>query len=137
MENHVAIVIRNEHNHILFIKRSLNKKTLPGAWSFPSGTVEKEEKIYDTAIREAQEELGITVSPERVFAKLNLEEFNVHLLFVLCMLKEGNPVIQARDEIDSFQWMSFPEFFHTFSDDYIGHGLDWMRKNKRVCEDLE
>ncbi len=46
MKEHIALVIKNRNNDILFIKRSMNKKTLPGAWSFPSGTVEEGEHIF-------------------------------------------------------------------------------------------
>ena len=59
MKEHVAIIIRDKENKILFIQRSLDKKTLPGAWSFPSGTVEEGEEAYTTFIRESEEELGI------------------------------------------------------------------------------
>jgi len=42
MKNHAAIMIRDGDGRVLFIQRSMKKSTLPGAWSFPSGTVEKE-----------------------------------------------------------------------------------------------
>ena len=58
LQEHAAIIIANEKKEILFVKRSLKKKTLPGIWAFPSGTKESNEKIEETAIREAMEELG-------------------------------------------------------------------------------
>lgn len=46
MKEHAAIIIKNNEGEVLFIKRALDKKTLPGAWSFPSGTVEKGEENH-------------------------------------------------------------------------------------------
>ena len=77
MNHHVALVIKDKSNKILFIQRSLTKKTLPGAWSFPSGTIEPNENINETAIREAREELGIEVEPLKIFAEKELSEFSV------------------------------------------------------------
>ena len=134
MKNHAAIVIRNENNEILFIKRSIKKKTLPGAWSFPSGTVEGKENIYDTTKREANEELGVDVEPEGILATNDLPEFSVRLFFVLCCIKKGKIVIKEPEEIDKFEWMKFSDFFNRFSDNEIGHGLIWLRKNPHIWD---
>ena len=137
MKEHAAIILRNKENEILFIKRSMKKKTLPGAWSFPSGTVEEGEKNYGTVIREAQEELGVEVEPEKIFAEIELPEFSVKLVFVLCSVKSGNLSIKEPDEIDEFEWIKFPDFFNRFSDNEIGHGLIWLRKNPHIWEGIK
>jgi len=135
MKEHTAIIIRNDDNNILFIKRSMNKKTLPGAWSFPSGTVEEGEHIYDTTIREAMEELGVDVEVEDTLAVRELPEFSVKLVFVLCKIKNGEPVINEPEEIDKIEWMKFHDFFDRFNDDNIGHGLIWLRQNPEIWKD--
>lgn len=132
MKEHVAIVIRNKDNDILFIKRSMNKKTLPGAWSFPSGTVEEGERINDTAIREAMEELGIDIEIEDILAIKELPEFSVKLVFILCKIKNGEPIINEPEEIDEIEWMKFHDFFERFDDNNIGHGLIWLRQNPQL-----
>ncbi|MEK6951706.1 MAG: NUDIX hydrolase [Nanoarchaeota archaeon] len=132
MKTHVALVIKNKNNDILFIKRSMKKKTLPGAWSFPSGTVEDNEDIYKTAIREAKEELNIKIKTSKIITTYDLPEFSVHLAFILCEIEKGNPVIKEPDEIDKIEWMKFEEFFKRFSDSEIGHGLIWLRKNPEI-----
>lgn len=78
----------------------MKKKTLPGAWSFPSGTVEEGESAIDTAIREANEELGINIEAEKILATTNLNEFSVKLHFILCKIKDGSPFIKEPDEIE-------------------------------------
>jgi 8-oxo-dGTP pyrophosphatase MutT (NUDIX family) len=52
----------------------MKKKTLPGAFSFPSGTIEKGETPFDTTIREGNEELEIDLEPEKIIAKKELPE---------------------------------------------------------------
>jgi len=134
MKEHAAIVIKNENNDILFIKRSMNKKTLPGAWSFPSGTVEEGEHVHNTTVREAMEELGIDVGVEDILAVRELPEFSVKLIFVLCNIKSGEPIINQSNEIDKIEWMKFSDFFDKFSDEEIGHGLIWLRQNPHIWE---
>ncbi len=136
MKEHVAIIIRNENNEILFVKRSLKKKTLPGAWSFPSGTIEEGEDIGKTLVREAMEELGVEVKSERVLAIQELPEFNVRLIFNLCKIVRGHASIKEPEEIDKIEWMSFTDFFKRFSDNEIGHGLIWLRQNPKIWSSL-
>ena len=136
MKDHVAILLRNRDNEILFIQRSMKKKTLPGAWSFPSGTIEEGEEIFTTAVRETMEELGVEVTAEKTLATKELPEFSVRLHFVLCNIENGKPSITEPDEIDELSWMSMNEFFDRFSDDEIGHGLIWLRANPEVWEEL-
>jgi len=136
MKNHAAIMIRDDYGRVLFIQRSMKKKTLPGAWSFPSGTVEEGEDVLATAVRECVEELGVDVLAEKVLSTLDLPEFSARLHFVLCSIKDGVPSIEEPDEIDVIEWMRMEDFFERFSDDEIGHGLIWLRKNPGIWAEL-
>jgi len=102
MEQHAELVLKNE-GKILFVKRSMKKKILPGMWEFPSGTMEKGERNYETIKREALEELGIEVEPKKIFMKKDLPEFLVSLIFVLCAIKNGEIQIKEPDEIDELK----------------------------------
>jgi len=137
MKEHAALVLKNEENKVLFIKRSMKKKTLQGAWAFPSGTVEEGEDIYDTIKREAREELGVNVEPKNILTETELPEFSVKLIFVLCSIKSGELTIKEPDEINKFEWIKFSDFFDKFSDNEIGHGLIWLRKNPKIWEELK
>jgi len=136
MKDHAAIMICDDDGRILFIQRSMKKKTLPGAWSFPSGTVEEGEDVLSTAIRESMEELGVDVSADKILSVLDLPEFSARLHFVLCSIKDGVPSIEEPDEIDVIDWMRMDDFFERFSDDEIGHGLIWLRGNPDVWAEL-
>lgn len=135
MKNHAAFVIHDK-DKILFIKRSQQKKTLPGAWSFPTGTQEAGETIEETATREAMEELGVAVEVTKTFATRQLDEFGVSLHFVLCSITDGEPTVVDESEIETFAWHTFADFFATYSDEEIGHGLVWLRAHPEHWQNL-
>lgn len=135
LENHVALVMKNE-DKALFIQRSQNKKILPGAWSFPSGTQESNESIEQTATREALEELGVKIELENSTVETEIKEFGVRLIFIPCKIAEGIPIIKQPEEISEIKWMNFEEFFNKFDDSNIGHGLIWLRKNPEKLNTL-
>jgi len=135
MKEHVVMVLRKE-DRFLFVRRALTKTTLPGMWSFPSGTMEENEGAAKTLVREAMEELGVDVNPIKLFAEKSLEEFGVNLLFYLCESNE-EPTIKQREEIDELSWMTFSEFFDKFTDEEIGHGLVWLRGNQNILREIE
>jgi len=135
MKEHAAIVIKKD-DKFLFIKRSLNKKTLPGIWSFPSGTKEDNENIFNTAIREAKEELNIKIVPEKIIAEKELQEFSTKLTFILCKIENEQNLKLDYNEIEKIDYLSFEEFFNKFSDNEVGHGLIWLRKNPKIWKNL-
>jgi isopentenyldiphosphate isomerase len=78
------------------------------------------------------EELGVKVNPKKIMSNIDLTEFSVRLFFMLCNVEEGEPKITEPDEIDELRWMTFNDFFNDFSDNEIGHGLVWLRKNPEL-----
>ena len=128
MKDHAAIIIQKGEK-ILFIKRSEKKKNLPNIWSFPSGTKEESEDIFLTAVREADEELGVSVKAERILTITELPEYKVRLHFVVCSIVSGEPFIKDQHEIGAISWLGFADFFQKYNDEEIGHGLIFLRKN--------
>jgi 8-oxo-dGTP diphosphatase len=63
MDNvHVAVaVILNDEGEVLVALRSPEQHQ-GGLWEFPGGKVEEAESVYQALIREAQEELNITIT---------------------------------------------------------------------------
>jgi len=131
MKDHAALLIQDNDKY-LFIRRSERKTTLPNIWSFPSGTREEGEDVYETARREAYEELGIQIKVESTLATKELPEFGVKLHFVICSIVSGEPVIKDYDEIGEIEWLSFTQFFERFTDSEIGHGLIYLRQNPQI-----
>ena len=97
MKEHVAIIIEKD-DKILFIKRSIKKKSLPGKWAFVSGTIENETP-FETAERESFEELGVKIQPVNLLAELELPELNSKLFFIKCKILKGKPYIKKKVSI--------------------------------------
>ena len=131
MKDHAAIIIK-DGTKILFIKRSQFKKTLPNIWSFPSGTKEDYETIYQTAERESLEELGIIVKAESLLTIKDLPDFKVKLHFIICSIIDGFPEIKDPSEIQELQWLTFKDFFEKYTDSEIGHGLIFLRQQPNL-----
>ena len=61
----VYLIIRNNKNEIL-LQRRQGTKLWPGFLALPAGHIDENENAYDALIREAKEELGITVKIENI-----------------------------------------------------------------------
>jgi 8-oxo-dGTP diphosphatase len=56
-----AAIIRDEHGHVLLIRRGDGR-----GWSLPGGIMEPGERIADCVVRETREETGLEVEPLRL-----------------------------------------------------------------------
>lgn len=63
MEKGVNIIITNEKNEVLILKRALTSKLSPSLWNLPGGRVEKKESLNQAVVREAREETSLRVKP--------------------------------------------------------------------------
>ena len=68
----LPLFIKNGEYHILFIKRSQQVEAHKGEISFPGGLCEKgDERLEETALREAFEEIGIRLQDVDILGMLN------------------------------------------------------------------
>lgn len=61
----VAVMIISSRGEILLMKRGPKSRYEPGTWEQCGGVVEEGEDFWDTAKREAMEELGVDIKLER------------------------------------------------------------------------
>ena len=73
----VAAVIRRG-NDILLASRPADKP--PYGWEFPGGKVEPGETLRAALIRELEEELGVTVTPDRELETVRRENIVLHFI---------------------------------------------------------
>jgi len=89
-----AGIIRKDEK-ILIAQRKKDSWMEPNKWEFPGGKVEPNESYEACLIREIQEELGLSISIDRLFMQTNHtymknnEEFPVTLIVFLADWKEG------------------------------------------------
>jgi len=89
---HVWIV--NPQGEILFQQRSINNRNYPGMWDISAaGHVLANETIIEGAIREAKEELGLTIHPDQLveISKHNSSSGNHHLHTAFVCLLDVKP----------------------------------------------
>lgn len=55
----VTVLLINNEEKILILKRSKKVRTYKGMWGGVAGYVEKDEKPYETALKEIKEEVGL------------------------------------------------------------------------------
>ena len=64
MERGINIVIRDDKDRVLVLKRSPEAKISPSLWNLPGGSVERREKLNKAVVREAKEETSLEIKPE-------------------------------------------------------------------------
>lgn len=74
----------------------LVKESIDGCWSLPGGWAEFNLSIKENVVKEAKEEAGVNVVPERLIAVLDSNRHNklttaygIYKIFVLCKLIDG------------------------------------------------
>ena len=75
----VYLIIKNEQKQIL-LQRRQGTKLWPGFLALPAGHVDEKENVYEAAIREAKEELGIVISVENIIDTFVVNRRNKSLM---------------------------------------------------------
>ncbi|WP_440895440.1 NUDIX hydrolase [Amphibacillus sp. Q70] len=99
-----AFIYNDKTNQVLMVSN------LGLGWTFPGGTVEKDETFENAVIREVKEETGLDVEVEEVLStnETILPEEDRQLLFTTFKVKviSGTPSLQGDKEILSIKWFS-------------------------------
>ncbi len=101
--------INNGMPEFLLIKRS-EKEIYPGLWQMVSGSIEKDEKAYEAAIREIKEETNLEV--EKLWSAPNVNSFYsaekdaIILIPVFVALVKKGTVILSEEHVD-FRWCDY------------------------------
>ena len=97
-------------------KKTILVETPEGYLSYPKGKYEKkkDKSIYDCAIRELEEETGITIDMIKIIPELNLSEYtpkgNCNIQYFVCELDSTFCNFSFdTDEIKSVKWYGFDE----------------------------
>lgn len=103
----VHIYIRNSKGEYLLQKRSMNKEVLPGIWDTTGGAVTSGEDSLTGAIREVEEEIGISLEPQELelVTRLKRKDSFVDIWFTQKDFDLAQCVLQE-EEVDAVEWIS-------------------------------
>ena len=99
----VNLVVSKDDKVLLM--RRYNTGWNDGMYALMGGHVEDSENIFDTAVREAKEELGIIVNAENLKPLFSMQVSPDHVYFYFgCSEFENEPKIMEPDQCDDLQY---------------------------------
>lgn len=91
----------------LVLQRASHRKFLPGHWEQAGGKVEAGEHPYDAAVRETQEETGITIRVVRPYYinHYTMTDGRDMVEIALVCLSAGAPKVRLSNAHQEFRWV--------------------------------
>ena len=104
------MIVIERDGKFLFGKRAHWKTVAPGYWCPISGHIEEGESEEEAVIREAQEEIGVSVIPLRKITESDTHDGKIRLHWWLTKIQAGEPALVS-DENSQLRWVSPDQFF--------------------------
>ena len=105
MKKGVNVIITDNQDRILVIKRNSNVEFSPNLWDLPGGKVEDNESLIEAAKREANEESGLEVKPEDdYFYIYHYPNGEIDVYAFRAKLISGD--VRLDDKHTAFRWIS-------------------------------
>lgn len=110
-----ALWVENSHGDILLAQRSLSKAKSPGKWGpAAAGTVDEGESYELNIIKEAEEEIGLKLTPGDLTLgpKIRMQGMHVHFTqwFYAIVDKPIGEFILQKEEVMGLRWISRDDF---------------------------
>ena len=110
MKKAVDVVISNNKNQILILKRSPIESHYPSIWDFPGGGVRKGEDLKEAAEREVKEEAGFIVkTDDRYFYIFSCKSDPKIEIFAFKGYLVGGEIVLSQEHTE-FKWISKAEY---------------------------
>ena len=129
--------IINDENKILIQKRSENKRLEPNVWAMTGGSVILGEDSKKTIVREAKEELDITIDSNKLKLITKFKTGNVWIdTYILKVNYDINKMKFQEDEVSDVKWTTWTEINDLVSSgQFIKHR--WEFVSKFLKEEIE
>lgn len=113
----VHLYIYNADGQFLLQKRSAQKKSLPGIWSVTCGAVMSGETSVQAGVREAAEELGLILLPERLrhIGRVKRRHSFIDIFFIRAEWEMSKLVLQ-KEEVDAVRLCRAGELLNIISE---------------------
>lgn len=109
-----AIVVRE--NRVLMVRRRVGEGEL--LWQFPAGAIEAGESAVDAAVRETDEETGLTVKALRLLGERVHPKTGRLMSYTACEVVSGEARVADDEELDAIAWVTLDEI-----PKYVPYGL--------------
>ena len=122
-----AVLILDDKDRALILKRSMKSRWMPGKWGLPGGKVEKSENSLGAVIRETKEETDLDLEPVDM---KRLEEFSnkvVDMFYASAYTGE----VRIDFEHDDFEWITRADIESYDTTPNLVEVFDWILKNER------
>lgn len=102
--NSAHILIINENNEVLIVRRSMDDVWEPNKFAIPGGGIEPGESLIQGIQRETQEEVALTLDPKKILYLADLSKRLNHCFFATNYF---NGEVKLRDgEHTEFRWVN-------------------------------
>ncbi len=130
----IYLIIRNDKQQVL-LQRRQGTKLWPGFLALPAGHIDEGENAYEAAIREAKEELGITIKIEDIIDTFVVNRKNKSLPSYYDVYFEissylGNISIMEKDKCSELVWAdidNLPDDVIDFEKEAINNNLNGIK----------
>ena len=102
------VILINSKNEILFTVRNKNDNFEPGKYCLPGGHIEEDEEPISAAVRELEEETGISLKESQVQSCGQYFDKKSHINY-FCAHYDGDPVVLDEREQQQFEWVSIDD----------------------------
>lgn len=109
-----AIIVRDDR--VLMVRRRVGEGDL--LWQFPAGGIEHGETAEQAAVRETQEETGLTVEALKLIGERVHPKTGRRMSYTACSPISGEAHVADADELDAVAWVTHSEIA-----DYVPYGL--------------
>lgn len=129
--------IINSENKILIQKRSENKRLEPNVWAMTGGSVIVGENSLETIVREAKEELDITIDSNKLKLITKFKTGNVWIdTYILKNDYDISKMNFQKEEVSDAKWATWNEIDELVKEGkFIKHR--WEFVNKLLKDELE
>ncbi|MFE9337732.1 NUDIX hydrolase [Streptomyces sp. NPDC007063] len=109
-----AIIV--DGGRVLMVRRRVKEGEL--MWQFPAGGIEEGETAGEAAVRETQEEAGLTVEAVKLLGERVHPKTGRLMSYTACSVVEGEAHVADDDELDAVAWVTLAEI-----PEYVPYGL--------------
>lgn len=109
-----AIIVSD--GKVLMVRRRVSEGKL--SWQFPAGAIEPGEGAEDAAVRETEEETGLSVKAVRLLGERVHPNTGRLMSYTACEVVDGEAHVADAEELDAVAWVA-----HSEITDYVPYPL--------------